>query len=363
MNLKKLQILFILCNFVAVSSCSSQKVLVKSNDEYSKLEQSIKDLQKEKKALSEELVVIKSQLSTSLSIYKTSNSDISNKLSTMSITIALSALILAIFGLILGTYINKKEKSVSQAIDKGKGYLDSQIKLQDEINKKLDQTQKQTSELSDLVKNNLGQLYIKLKNEELNEIISDINKDPSKIRIHISRLVSLQIKESYYDEFATKLYHWHSELNDRESTFDLFIFMLIRFPDKIAGNQFFSQVIYAYWSRASSNIPLETVKTILKGYYLSYKDSAYTGVEKDLETIFSGLKYNHNDNFVINEILLKEFPEKSDQFEIYNFLTEHNPSTLRLIYAGELLGMYNSKENTTEEEETLDKIRKLFQKK
>lgn len=166
------------------------------------------------------------QLETLLSISGNSSSNIGNKLDTIAILLGIVGLVLSIAAIWLGIYINRKEKKISELLDRS----DENLKKQAKSERKAEQTRK-------LINKDLASLYKKLRREELKDILKRINKAPQQIRIHTSRLLTLDMQEEDFVFLKNLFFKLFTNKELEYLNTNLTVILISHFPSDVAVNQ------------------------------------------------------------------------------------------------------------------------------
>lgn len=124
-------------------------------------------------------------------------SSANNYLTVLSISIAVIGIILTIVGFFIGRYINSLYKKVR--------IIEKTVAEKEQGIKSLSQTVQETS---DNITNNIGEIYNRLRKEELFSIIKRLEQEPLDITHCISMLLSNELDDSWFEN----LYHAYQKL-------------------------------------------------------------------------------------------------------------------------------------------------------
>lgn len=328
----KINILLLLLA-VNFSNCSAQKTISKNSDN------TVLELKKEVEELSSVDQNLQNQITTSLSINQVSNGCIANKLDTMNLMLTLFALLLTVGGIFLGVYINRKEKAINAAILKGEENLATQLKIQDDI------------------KNNVANIYTKIKREEFNEIIKSIELKPEEIHNHFSNLLSLKLTSTDYDILSTKLRVWHENSLDFGIMYDLFNILYIKFPGEIHKDSRISNLILQYWMYLSRRIPYNSAIQTLSHFVSKFIKNNDPSSRIELKEILKGISGNFNSSIVATEIFNEITKDKNERFKLHDIIRGENIFPLYVDYSNLMKSEYeNNAENTEEQNQIISNI-------
>ena len=193
--------------------------------------------QNEINTLKAEIIEIKKDIALSknsaedkFKIIEMSSAGISNQISTASLVVGIFSVLFAIFGLLFGVFIARIQKKTEEAEEKAE-------KARNEAKAiliKVDAAKSNVDNTFKLIENNIAALYEKLKQEETNNIISRLKREPGDINNFFSALTTRELSADYYRDIKNCLLLLVGnveELSKNKESCELFLLLLMQhFP-------------------------------------------------------------------------------------------------------------------------------------
>lgn len=284
---------------------------------------------------------LQGQINTVLSMSNQASTDIANLLAIFGIGITL---VISIVSIILGVFIARKEKSMTELLTRS----DENLQQQKSIETK-------TEDLKVLIENQLTSLYKKLKVEEYNDIVQKIEQDPSQMKAHLSRLLTLDLHEGEFDRFISNLISWNKiEEQDNSDNVDyLVIYLLNRHPIRMAANHKVSAILCDSWARMFYTVDFDKVIKFIDEYLKAFFEEKYVGIDKEIAFILNTLCKRYNGQYIAKEMLFDKYSTKDERFKIYQMIQENKAFDIFLFYKPLMLETYSGQQNTPAEEKLL----------
>jgi len=346
------------------SNLARKSEIQKNQLQISEIQKTVDSIIETNKVLNLELNLLKEkdkirndQLNKSLAIYGNSTSGISNKLDTLSVVIAVTALLLTLVGLALGFYIKKKEEDIRELLVRSNNNLNEQKKNQTEIEDRLKSSKEETEKLRNLIDKDLNQLYQKLKDEELKEMIENLNASPMQITNHVSRLITLNVPEDKFYIFIDMMFSWEKESNDARNIEYLLIFLINRFPQKMAANQSISHFIMRHRLIMRRTINPDKLTEFVDLYVKEFFNKKYKGINKELGIILNEIGMSYNQIYIAKEMLFEKYKNKEQRFRLLRLMLDEKVVETSFHYKKYMLSEYMDTGNLEQQDKLLNEIK------
>jgi len=152
-----------------------------------------------------------------LDIIGQSNGSIANQLSILNIILAVIALAVAVVGGIVSFYIRKKKNEV-----------DKMLKMVEEKKKTLDEIAATTKELDNQIKNNIKDLYKKLRKEETNTLLDRLIVEPQDISNLLDLLLARDLEDGGFIKIREAYLKLEAEFQEHIEEKDSYLLLLFQ---------------------------------------------------------------------------------------------------------------------------------------
>lgn len=256
----------------------------------------------------------KNQLETSLTIFENTNGSIGNGLAYSSYIVGLFGFIVAIIAIWITNYISRKEQSFRDTLAK------------------VEEAERQSIAVKDLIEKDVTAIYKKLKTEEQKDIISKIESNPSQMRAHLSRLLTLDVSTDEFPRFKNMLFSWESKDDTRMQVEFLLIFLVNQYPKLMAANEETSPTLLKHWSKVLQGIEFTELEVFVDEYVKAFLENKYPEAAKQLSFVLKPLGDLYNTWYIANKMLFDKYVEKNDRLKLLNLLKEHEVGNLLSFY-------------------------------
>ena len=283
------------------------------------------------------------QIDTLIDVTDSSNSSVSNILAAVGIAFV-------VFSILLGIYINRKEKKIGELLDESRKVLIEQQRIED------------------LTNNRINELYRVIRQEELREIFSEIDRNPPSLEFHFYNLLSFSLQYEQYNQLGNWATNWGEDIQNRGFLSEVSTLILFHFPEAVAGNPNLLEKIIGHFNHGFNYLNEEKFKKLLNGVlqgFLIKKDPRYADALNSIFRVIGIAKPHYT-----AELLFELVDEKTKRFELYKFLTPNIQKYQGMVlkYCNLLINEYNytdKSRNTDEQNKIIKEItdNKLLKKK
>lgn len=265
-----------------------------------------------------------------------SGSSIENLLNTAGIVLTI---IFTIFGIGIGIYVNWKEKTMVNLLERS------------------DENLRKTREFRDWVENNLSDLYHKIKEEELNDIVQKIERDANQIKNHFSRLITLDVQKKDFKRFTRLLANWDEEKDQGGNIGYLLIFLINTFPKEMAANSAFSVIVTNHWASIFRSVNIDKLEVFINEYVAAFMQNKFSEIEEHVASIIKDTAKYYNAPHIARDVFFEKYTDKPDRFKILRMLQTHKVASVLAGFDGYQILMrneYPSPDNTPQENAMLE---------
>ncbi|MBK8880036.1 MAG: hypothetical protein IPN74_16295 [Haliscomenobacter sp.] len=190
---------------------------------------------------------------------------------------------------------------------------DSNLKKQQESEDKANKTR-------ELIYKDLKTLYVKLRQEELKDILMRVSENPEQIRIHTSRLLTLDMTEEHFVSLKNLFFKWSADEDTRYFNLNIVILLVSHFPNDVASNHELLPLIRHHFENSFISIGIDKLNIFIKKLKADFFENENQEIGQYLLEAIKALLKNYNPNYVALKMLFEDTPSKEDRFKLFTLI-------------------------------------------
>ena len=172
-------------------------------------------------------------------------------------------------------------------------------------------------------------------------MIESLNNNSSAIVDNTAKLLTLPIPDENFNLFQKMISVWDKNDNDRRNISHLIIFLIHRFPEKMAANQLISSYIIKYINIITQRIYSDRFEIFMGEYVDGFLERRYGAVEEELVKFLRIIGQSYTHEYYATSILFNKYEDKNQRFEILEMLNNHQVIPILTTFKQQMLNAYS----------------------